>query len=410
MIDSNYTGFKIQIYPNEEQLVYIKKAFGATRFLYNYTINLEEEAYKNGKGFLRFFDLNLILTKLKKQEQFSWMNEINVNTLRFAMKDCIKAYEKFFDKHTNRPIFKSKKSVYQQFYVNGDRLTIHEDYIIIPSLGKMQYSYTWNKNVYGYGYKLARGKVQSYYNPRVIYDGLNYYLTFAMLTNIEDGIDIASVINNNKPDTVSETIGIDLGIGESKWIVDSNGNRVCLPNVDKERKKLSRLHRKYNRQVNSSKTKRNKNRSNNSMKTLRDINKYYKRITNKKKAIIHDYVSHEIIARNPEAVVLESISAREWMKSTYDMDIPRYAKSARWRKIQNAMIYTVQNIIQYKCVHNNIPIIMADREFPSTQRCSRCGNIQKIGRKRVYKCNNCGLVIDRDLNSAYNLKMYPSFI
>ena len=53
---------------------------------------------------------------------------------------------------------------------------------------------------------------------------------------------------------------------------------------------------------------------------------------------------------------------------------------------------------------------MADKEFPSTQRCSRCGNIQKMGNKKVYKCKSCGLVIDRDLNSAYNLKMYPSLI
>lgn len=49
--------------------------------------------------------------------------------------------------------------------------------------------------------------------------------------------------------------------------------------------------------------------------------------------------------------------------------------------------------------------------FPSTQLCSNCGN-RKTGSdklklsNRTYKCDKCGLVIDRDLNSAYNLKNY----
>lgn len=410
MIDSNYTGFKIQIYPNEEQLVYIKKAFGATRFLYNYTINLEEEAYEKEGRFLRPFDLNIILQKLKNQQEYLWLNEININTLRYAMKDCVDAYKRFFSKQNKYPKLKKKKNAHQQFYVNGDRIVITEDYIILPSLGKINHGYIFNKNIFGAGCSKYKEKFQKYYNPRVIYDGEKYYLTFCMLTNIEEGIDIASVINNIKPDTVDETIGIDLGAISNKWIVDSNGNRVCLPNVDKENKKIRRLNRKLNRQTNSSKTKRNKNRSNNSMKTIRDINKYYKRINNKKKAIIHDYVSHEIIARNPEAVVLESISSMEWISKIHKQQIPRTIKNKICSQIWSAMIYTVQNIIQYKCVHNNIPIIMADKEFPSTQRCSRCGNIQKMGKKKVYKCKSCGLVIDRDLNSAYNLKMYPSLI
>ena len=48
--------------------------------------------------------------------------------------------------------------------------------------------------------------------------------------------------------------------------------------------------------------------------------------------------------------------------------------------------------------------VMIDRWYPSTKTCSGCGNIQDMKLSdRVYRCDVCGLVIDRDLNSAYNI-------
>jgi transposase len=46
------------------------------------------------------------------------------------------------------------------------------------------------------------------------------------------------------------------------------------------------------------------------------------------------------------------------------------------------------------------------RFYPSSKTCSACGNIKsdlKLS-DRTYVCENCGLVIDRDLNAAINLK------
>jgi len=49
-------------------------------------------------------------------------------------------------------------------------------------------------------------------------------------------------------------------------------------------------------------------------------------------------------------------------------------------------------------------LIVADRFYPSTKTCSGCGVVQSIRlSERVYKCPDCGLVIDRDLNAAINL-------
>ena len=52
-------------------------------------------------------------------------------------------------------------------------------------------------------------------------------------------------------------------------------------------------------------------------------------------------------------------------------------------------------------------VVIADKYYPSTKRCNICGNIKEMKiNDRIYKCDCCGLVIDRDYNSAINLANY----
>ncbi len=61
----------------------------------------------------------------------------------------------------------------------------------------------------------------------------------------------------------------------------------------------------------------------------------------------------------------------------------------------------------YKTVWQGETLLLADRWFPSTKMCLRCGNVKEEMdlSERIYVCANpaCGLVIDRDLNAALNL-------
>jgi putative transposase len=64
--------------------------------------------------------------------------------------------------------------------------------------------------------------------------------------------------------------------------------------------------------------------------------------------------------------------------------------------------------LEYKSVLNGNTLIVADRWFPSSKTCSGCGSVKEILllSEREYVCESCGLVIDRDLNAAINLKNY----
>ncbi|MEU1214449.1 zinc ribbon domain-containing protein [Streptomyces sp. NPDC005790] len=50
-------------------------------------------------------------------------------------------------------------------------------------------------------------------------------------------------------------------------------------------------------------------------------------------------------------------------------------------------------------------LIVADRWFPSSKTCSRCGAVKaKLPLSvRVFECDTCGLVLDRDANAGHNL-------
>ena len=60
--------------------------------------------------------------------------------------------------------------------------------------------------------------------------------------------------------------------------------------------------------------------------------------------------------------------------------------------------------LEYKLKEQGKQLIKIDKWFPSTKKCSCCGKEQDMPlSERVYKCS-CGLVLDRDHNSAINIK------
>lgn len=77
------------------------------------------------------------------------------------------------------------------------------------------------------------------------------------------------------------------------------------------------------------------------------------------------------------------------------------------KAVQQQGFYRFRRQIEYKSAWNNIPVIIADRFFPSSKLCSRCGSIKKDLKlsDRIYKCE-CGNIIDRDFQAALNLKKY----
>ena len=101
----------------------------------------------------------------------------------------------------------------------------------------------------------------------------------------------------------------------------------------------------------------------------------------------------------PSRIVMETLNVTTMMKNKY------LAKS-----IQEQKFYEFKRQIAYKCQKYGIELVEVPTFFPSSKTCSCCGCVKKDLKlsDRVYRCNECGLVIDRDFNASLNLANYQS--
>ena len=80
------------------------------------------------------------------------------------------------------------------------------------------------------------------------------------------------------------------------------------------------------------------------------------------------------------------------------------------RKVSDLSYYAFQQMMLYKAVKNGKKTIKIGRFEPSSQLCSKCGHRQKMPLdKRTYVCPECGMIIDRDLNAAINIRDFAVF-
>lgn len=375
---------------------------------------------------MTFVDLNNKITELKKTNKYKWLNDFDSKSITYVVKDTIKAYKNYFNnpKMYKKPRYKKKKWNYNTFPIRSDRLRIQKNEIRIPSIGNVYCNNHNHNEIIGSGnIQVKLVPYKHYYGSRIIYDGYSYWLAFSLKKSHDEGIEPNSCkkFKNNEIwqlKSNSKAIGIDLNAHNDSWITLSNGKVYKRPDCYKEEKQIKKYQRKLLHKLKINKEKKTNstvantklkepNYTKNEEKILKKLNKAYKRKTNKKISVIHKCAC-DILSEKPEFVVMESLNVM-------DMIIPRSSEiSYKHRKRHNNKIYdsmmsTVQYIIRNKISSNNIPVYKANKKFPSSQLCSNCGHKQKIGIKRVYKCPNCGNIIDRDLNAAINLSNYFNY-
>ena len=79
------------------------------------------------------------------------------------------------------------------------------------------------------------------------------------------------------------------------------------------------------------------------------------------------------------------------------------------RALSDVSLGEFRRQLEYKTTWYGSDLVVADRFYPSSKTCSRCGLVKaKLDlTERIYECRACGLGIDRDLNAAINLATWP---
>jgi putative transposase len=365
--------YKIRLLPTKEQEQKFLQHAGCARFIWNWALNYQLEDYKNGNKKVSAYSTIKLLTSLKKQQDYIWLNDVSVNTLQTVILDLEKAYKRFFTKENKFPKFKSKKNSVLNFPVRSDRFYFKRDVVQIQKVGKVKFQTNYNI------------PIAKYINPRIKCVNNKWILTF-------------SVEYENQVRNLSENLmGIDLGVknlvtvafGDECFVFHNINKSEKMKKLDKKVKHLQRnASRKYRTNGNYEKT-------NNIIKLEAQIKELYYHISCIRKNYIHQ-TTHKLIELLPKRIVMEDLNVNGMMKNRHLA-----------RVIQEQCFYEFERQMKYKCEWNGIEFIQASRFFPSSKACSCCGQIKKDLKlsDRVYKCD-CGNVMDRDYNAAINLMRY----
>lgn len=377
---------KVMLIPNNKQRTKLFQSAGVARWAYNWALGRQQENYKNGGKFIQDSELRKELTQLKKQEEYKWLNDYSNNITKQAIKDACDSYKRFFKGQSKFPKFKAKKKTKPSFYQDNIKIKFTDTHVklekIATSAKRNKAKFNWIR--FAEIDRIPFGEDVKYSNPRVTFDGLNWWISVGI--KYEDNKDIPT----------NDGIGIDLGIKDLAICSDMDKpykNINKSPKVKKLEKKKRRLQRKISRQYLKNKKKGKYCKTSNVIKSEKQLLKLTKRLTNIKNNYLHQTTT-DIINRKPMFIVLEDLNISGMMKNKH------LSKS-----VQQQSLYEFTKQLEYKCRWNNIQLREVSRWFPSSKLCHKCGSIKsnlKLS-DRVYNCD-CGYKEDRDYNASLNLR------
>lgn len=365
---------KIRLYPNNRQSTYLARCSGVARFAYNWGLakwNEQYEAHKASPDSVASpnqYELRKELNAVKR-ERFPWMLEVTKYAPQQALINLGRAFGKFFAKSGKHPQFK-RKGEHESFYIGSDQVAVENDMVKIPGLGRFMGGRR------GLGYVRMAEKLR-FENAKILCAVVSrtadqWFISFTC--DVED-----RKVERAERDGV---VGIDVGVGE---YVTSDGEFCQVPRAYRSSmRRLRRAQQSFARKVKGSRN-RARQRSR--------ISRIHQRIANIRGDWLHKL--SDSLTKRYGTIVIEDLNVKG-MSRNHHLAV----------SVLDAGFGEFRRMIEYKSKRNGCGLVFADRWYPSSKTCSRCGSVKaklSLG-ERIYKCDACGFTCHRDLNAAINLK------
>ena len=347
---------KITLDPTVKQGVYFRQACGVSRFTWNWALAEWKQQYEAGGS--------PNCAALKKQfnsirhVSFPWTGEVLRDATARPFSNLEAAFREFFDRKAKYPKFK-KKGIRDSFYIANDKFKVLGARIQIPRIGwvKMKESLRFT------------GK-----------------LIFAVVSRTADKWFVSITVE--LPDQLTpcenqEVVGVDLGVKTLATL--STGEKFEAPKpLARSMDKLRRLGRQLSRK---------KRGSQNSKKAQLKLARLHYRISCTRADALHKLTT--LLVQRFGTVVIEDLNVAG-MKQNRHMS----------RAISDLGFSIFQKQLRYKAAGHKVCFVTANRWYPSSKLCSSCGfKLEALSLSvREWICPKCGVVHDRDVNAAINLK------
>jgi putative transposase len=361
--------YKTELDLNDRQVTACKRHAGAARFAYNWGLARKQEAYKVTGKSPSAIDLHRELNALK-QTELPWMYDVSKCAPQEALRNLDNAFAHFYRRCTLKregklkgklgyPQRKTKKQGVGSFRLTGS-IVVFPDAIQLPRLGRLR--------VKERGYLPTAGvKILS---ATVSEQAGHWYVS----VQVEQEWEV--------PTNTGPVVGVDLGVKTLATLSDG----TVLPNprhLKRRLKKLKRLQRAVSRR---------KKGSQNRKKAAHTLGNEYRKVGNQRANTVHQFTSR--LAKTKSVVVIEDLNVSGMLKNHHLAQAISDVGFAEFRRQ-----------LLYKAAWYGCRVIVASRWEPSSKTCSDCGWVDAALTlaDRAFRCESCGLMIDRDLNAAVNL-------
>jgi putative transposase len=359
--------FKYRLKPTSSQENLFAQFAGAARFIYNWGLDKRKTTYEQTGKTLSYFEQNNAIALLKKEEKTLWLQEIHSQVPQQALKNLDEAFKHFF-----RRVKLGQKPGFPRFKVKGmhdsfrfpQGFKVKESLAFLPKIGWVKFIKT----------REIEGEIKQ---ATILREGDHWYISFSCEVFKPDPTPV--------PIDEEKAVGIDMGLkhfatlaigSENRWeqIAAPKFLNYYLPRLKTLSKRLSK------------KTKGSKNW----IKSKRQLSRLHAKIRHARENFAHQLSS--MIVKSHDVICVESLNIINLIEQG-TRSLSRAITDAAWRQFLRCL--------KYKALERGKHFVETGKFFPSTQTCSSCGNLQKMGLgDREYHCKACGQRIDRDLNSA----------
>ena len=360
--------YKYRIYPNGEQKVLIEKHFGCARFTYNWALALQQKYYDEHKKSLSRKDIQDQLVSMKKQEQYSWLNEVNSQTLLSGLLHVYTAFGNFFKGRAKFPKFKSKKIPQRSYQCpQHGSVDFEKGTLNLPKL----------KGIKAVFSRQFDGKIKTVTISKTATG--KYYASILVETN--QAKVTASIIESDK------TIGIDLGLNH--LLIQSDGQKIENPKYLRQAQKRLAIQQKI--------FARKKKESKNYQRQKLNVACIYEKVRLQRLDLHHKLTHHLICENQATTYAVEDLGIKNMVKNS------KLAKS-----ISDVAWGQFLTLLQYKAEWYGKNVLKIGRFVPSSKTCSCCGyKMEKLPLSvRLFECPSCNLVEDRDVNASINIRNF----
>jgi putative transposase len=381
---------KLELKLNNKQRSFLAGSAGFSRLVYNFGLSLLTSSWGfegvKASESKRLTQIEKVFTNhVKTLPQYAWMKQYPSAIYSSALRNLASSVDRWRKGTSGFPKLKSKK--------RGDSFNVLKKAGVYPAKGEPMVPFT-NRQVLYPGKKINIPGLGQFRLKQPI-PFLCSCQTFT-ISRVAERWFVSFALDIDKVPPVIhrvQSVGIDLGV--KCFATLSDGSKIFAPQSIKEA--LTKLSKEQWRNRN----KRLGNRSQ-GIKASNNALKYYQKLARRQARVAK-------IRRDFLQKITTDISLKYYNIRIEDLNVQgRIANQKLADAIGSLGLYEFRRMLSYKASFFGTKLELVDRWFPSSKTCSCCGNVQQMPLKeRVYRCNKCGVSIDRDLNAAQNLENAP---